>query len=178
MTTQKLEVRLTEKEAAHHFSNAAALYVLGVGFCLFACKARSPLLVGICFWFSVFLLCDCLRLARGCQRLAKNNNLLLTLDASGLTHFVSWLWPERISWKEITGFRSVKSPQSETIFFQTKGNLGQFLRFALFGAPKFDLPVSCLNGGKEEFLALLDKFPEARRLTPERANPADLEKAA
>src|ERR1035437_4837122 len=74
MTPQNLEIRLNAKEAANYFSNAAALYVLGVGFCVFAVKAQSPFMGGVCLWFSVFLLCDCLRLARASQRLDRNNN--------------------------------------------------------------------------------------------------------
>ncbi|MGZ3703671.1 MAG: hypothetical protein ACXWSD_18065 [Bdellovibrionota bacterium] len=80
MSTQKIEVRLNEKEAAHYFSNAAALYVLGMGFGYFAIKAQTPFMTGVCFWFSVYLLCDCFRLARVCGRLEKNNNVLLVAD--------------------------------------------------------------------------------------------------
>jgi hypothetical protein len=178
MTTQKLEVRLNEKEAAHYFSNAAALYVLGVGFAFFAAKAQSPFLSGVCFWFSLFLLCDCFRLARVCARLDRTNNLLLVADESGLTHNVSWLEPEHRSWRELTGFRCVKTPMSETIYFQAKPRPGQFLRFALFGAPKFDLPVSCIPGGREGLLRALSSYPEAQHLVPERAAPELLEKAA
>ncbi len=178
MTPQKIEIRLTEKEAANHFSNAAALYVLGLGFCAFAYKAQSPFLTAVCLWFSIFMLCDCFRLARGCRRLSENNNLLLTADSKGFTHFVSWIWPEHMSWKEITGFRTVKSPQSETLYFETKRTPSQFFRYAFFGAPKFDLPVACVKGGREEFLRILENFPDARHLTPERSSPENLTKAA
>ena len=178
MKQEKLEVRLTEKEAAHYFSNAAALYVLGVGFGFFAVKAQSAFMGGICFWFSMFLLCDCFRLARVCVRLDRTNNLLLEADASGMTHYVSWLEPERRPWTDFTGFRSLKSPTSETVYFQLKPRTNQFLRFALFGAPKFDLPLSCMPGGKEGLLQWLEKFPAARHLLPERAAPEMVRKAA
>jgi len=178
MTPQKFEVRLNEKEAANYFSNAAALYVLGLGFCVFAVKAQSPLMGGICLWFSVFMLCDCLRLARVCRRLEANNNLIITADSEGITHYVSWMQPEHLSWKEITGFRAFKTPQSETLYFQTKRPSNQLFRYVFFGAPKFDLPMSCVKGGKDAFLRVLENFPEARHLLPERAQLEDLRKAA
>lgn len=170
MTTQRLEVRLTEKEAAHYFSNAAALYVLGVGFAFFATKAHSPFMTGVCFWFSVFLLCDCLRLARVCARLEKTRNLLLVADHSGITHYVSWLEPEHRAWNEILSFRTFKAPNSETLFFQLKPRSEQFLRFAFFGAPKFDLPLACVPGGKAGLLKAFDEIPGAKHLVPESAD--------
>ena len=151
-------------------SNAAALYVLGVGFAFFAAKAQSPFMTGVCFWFSVFLLCDCLRLARICSRLERNDNLILVADESGITHHVCWLEPEHRSWKEITGLRSFKAPNSETIYFQSKPRPEQFWRFALFGSPKFDLPLSCIPGGKETLLKALSMYPGAKHLVPERAD--------
>lgn len=165
----KLEVRLNEKESAHHFSNAAALYVLGIGFGYFAVKAHTPFMTGVCFWFSVYLLCDCFRLARVVSRLDKSNNLLLTADENGFTHFVSWLTPETRTWKEITGLRQFKALNGETIYFQSRNRQTNFLRIAFFGAPKFDLPLSCVPGGKEGFMKILSGFPEARHLVPESA---------
>ncbi|MGZ3651439.1 MAG: hypothetical protein ACXVB9_02365 [Bdellovibrionota bacterium] len=170
MSTQKIEVRLNEKEAAHYFSNAAALYVLGMGFGYFAIKAQTPFMTGVCFWFSVYLLCDCFRLARVCGRLEKNNNVLLVADEKGFTHYVSWLEPEFRAWGDITSFRQIKGINSETVFFQSRVKPDNMLRFALFGAPKFDLPLSCLPGGKEGLLKFLSSFPEAKHLVPERAN--------
>ena len=174
----KFEVRLNEKESAHHFSNAAALYVLGLGFGYFAAKAQSPFMTGVCFWFSVYFLCDCFRLARVVARLDRSNNLLLVADEKGFTHYVSWLEPETRTWKEISGFRYFKAMTSETVYFQTRAKQNNFLRFALFGAPKFDLPLTCVKGGKEGFLNMLSSFPEASHLVPERATSADVRLAA
>lgn len=126
-------------------------------------------MTGVCFWFSVFLLCDCFRLARVCSRLDRNQNLLLTADDTGITHFVSWLEPEHRTWKEILSFRSLKSPTSETLYFNLRPRPNQFLRFALFGSPKFDLPLSCVPGGREGLMNALYAFPEAKHLVPERA---------
>ncbi len=178
MPTKGIEVRLSEKEAAHYFSNAAALYVLGLGFCYFAAKAQGPFMAACCFWFSIFFLCDCLRLTRACQRLSANQNVLLTADGRGITHFASWMWPEQIDWTEITGFRSVKTPQSEILYFQTKSKNPNFFRIAFFGAPKLDLPLSCVKGGREAFMNMLETIPEASHLLPERATQADLRQAA
>lgn len=168
MSHPKIEARLNEKENAHYFSNAAALYVLGVGFAYFAYKATSPFAAGLCFWFSVFLLCDSFRLARVCGRLERTANLLLTADAGGLTHYASWINPERFSWKEITGFRQLKTFAGETLYFQARPRPGSLLRYALFGAPKLDLPLRSVPGGKESLLGLLSGLPEAAHLVPER----------
>lgn len=178
MPQNDLEVRLTEKEAAHYFSNAAALYVLGVGFSVFALKAQGMFMAATCFWFSVFLLCDCFRLARVCRRLTENQNLLLKANGSGITHFTSWMWPEQLEWKDITGFRTVKTPQSETLYLQTKRKNVPFYRIAFFGSPKFDVPVACIKGGQEGFLHMLENFPEAKHLVPARASQEDLRQAA
>ena len=178
MNQQPFEVRLTEKEAAHHFSNAAALYVLGVGFGYFAYRAHTPFMTGVCFWFSLFLLCDCFRLARVCGRLDRSKNLLLTADEKGLTHYASWLEPEHRTWKEIRGFRTIKGVSSETVFFQTQTRPVHMLRFALFGSPKFDLPLSCMPGGREGLLRALSSFPDAKHLVPERAAEPELEQKA
>jgi hypothetical protein len=169
MSQQKFEVRLTEKESANYFSNAAAMYVLGVGFAYFALRAQSPFMTGVCFWFSVFLLCDCFRLARVCARLDRSGNLLLSADESGFTHYVSWLEPEHRGWKEITGLRTFKAPNAETLYFQAKPRTNQLFRFAFFGSPKFDLPLSCVPGGKQTLLDALSRYPEAKHLVPERA---------
>lgn len=174
----KFEVRLNEKEAANYFSNAAALYVLGVGFAFFAYKAQTPFMTGACFWFSLFLLSDCFRLARVCARLDRTGNLLLEADENGFTHYVSWLEPEHRSWKEITGLRFFKAPSSETLYFQSRARTEQFLRFALFGAPKFDLPLGCVPGGKETVLQALSSYPAASHLVPERAQLEAPAKAA
>jgi hypothetical protein len=179
MNQSKFEVRLTEKEAAHYFSNAAALYVLGCGFGFFAVKAQSPFMTGVCFWFSVFLLCDCFRLARVCSRLDRNENLLLTADETGITHYVSWLEPEHRNWNEIISYRVFKAPNTETIYFQLKSRPEQFLRYAFFSTPKFDLPLGCVPGGKETLVNALYKFPAAKHLVPERSNEtAQVAKAA
>ena len=174
----KLEIRLTEKETAHYFSNAAALYVLGVGFAYFSYRAQTPFMSGVCFWFSTFLLCDCLRLARVCGRFAKNGDLLLAADERGLTHFASWLNPEHVSWKDVTGFRYVKGLQNEIAYIQVRSRSSNFLRYALFGAPKFDLPLSCVKGGKEGLFQLLSAYPAAAHLVPIRTSAEVLPKAA
>jgi hypothetical protein len=165
----KIEVRINEKEAAHHFSNAAALYVLALGFGYFAVKSHSPFMTGVCFWFSVYLMCDCFRLARVVSRLDRSNNLLLEADETGFTHYVSWLEPETRTWKEVTSFRQFKAMNGDTIYFNARPRQNNFLRFAFFGAPKFDLPLSSLKGGKEGFLKFLSNFPEAKHLVPESA---------
>ncbi|MGZ3660261.1 MAG: hypothetical protein ACXVCK_09200, partial [Bdellovibrionota bacterium] len=85
---------------------------------------------------------------------------------------------ETRTWKEITGFRYFKAMTSETVFFQTRTKQNNFLRFALFGAPKFDLPLSCVKGGKEGFLSMLSSFPDASHLVPERATLDDVRQAA
>jgi hypothetical protein len=175
----QIEVRLTEKESAHHFSNAAALYVLGIGFGYFAVHAQSPFMTGVCFWFSVYMLCDCFRLARVVSRLDRSNNLLLQANEQGFTHYVSWLEPETRAWKEVTGFRNFKAMNGDTLYLQTRNKHTNFLRIALFGSPKFDLPLSCVPGGKEGFLKVLASFPEARHLVPESAAAlAEVKKAA
>jgi hypothetical protein len=166
MSNQKFEVRLNEKEAAHYFSNAAALWVLGIGFAFFAYKAEGPFMMGVCFWFSIFLLCDSFRLARVCARLDRSGNLLLEADERGITHYVSWLEPEHRTWTEVLSYRFFKTVTSETVFFRIKSRPDQFLRFALFGAPKFDLPLSCVPGGKATFLSVLSQFPAAKHLVP------------
>ena len=134
--------------------------------------------MGVCFWFSLFLLCDCFRLARVCSRLDRTKNLLLVADEKGLTHYVSWLEPEKKAWSEITTFRVVKGLSSDTVFFQIKTRPEQFLRFALFGGPKFDLPLSCMPGGREGLLSALSEIPAAKHLVPERAVPELVQKAA
>jgi hypothetical protein len=174
----KFEVHLSEKETANYFSNAAALYVLGVGFAYFSYRAQSPFMGGVCFWFSLFLLCDCLRLARVCVRLGKTGDLLLSADEQGITHFTSWLEPERISWKDVTGFRYVKGMQNETAYIQVKSRNPNFFRVALFGAPKFDLPLACVKGGKEGLLRSLESYPAAAHLVPTRTSTEVLPKAA
>ena len=142
--------------------------MLGLGFGYFALKAHTPFTTGVCFWFSVFFLCDCFRLARVCQRLDRNRNLFLEADADGITHYVSWLEPEHRRWNEITGFRTLKSPTSETLYFQLKPRKGELFRFAFFGGPKFDLPLGCVPGGREGFLRSLEAYPAAKHLLPAR----------
>ena len=178
MSQERIEVRVSEKEAANYFSNAAALYVLGVGFAVFAAKAHGPFMSGVCFWFSIFMLCDCFRLARVCRRLDGSGNLVLSADRSGFTHFVSWLEPEHRRWKDITSYRIHKTPYGETCYFVSRPTAGEFLRYAFFGSPKFDLPLSGVPGGKEGLLKMLESFPDASHLLPERATAEPAAKAA
>lgn len=178
-SSEKLTVRLTEKDYAHYFSNAAASYVLAVGFGVFAVKAQSFMIASVCFWFSIFMLCDCFRLARACRRFTASQFTLLTMDAKGITHFGCWIEPETISWKEISGFRSLKGPTSETLYFLSRHKL-PFFRQAFFGAPKLDLPLTSLKGGREALMQVLEDFPAARHLLPARARTTveDLRPAA
>lgn len=162
----KIEVRLNERDAAHYFSNSAALYVLGLGFAYFAHKASSPFMGGICFWFSVFLLCDCLRQWRVSRRLEKSGNLYFQADEAGITHFASWLWPERLRWEEIREAQVVKGFQQELMMFQPKKPSRNVFRFVFFGFPKYDLPLGAVKEGKDTFLRSLAEIPGARPLVP------------
>lgn len=166
----KTEFRLNEKEAAHYISNAAALWILGVGFAYFSYRAASPFMAGVCFWFSLFMLCDCWRQARVAKRLDDSQNLLAAIGPEGITHFGSWLNPEFIPWKDVQAIRLIKGVQSETYYLEAKRNSAQLFRYAVFGVPKYDLPVSCLPQGKEGFLNSLSAWPEAKHLVPERAS--------
>jgi len=174
----KTDFHLNEKDAAHYISNAAALWVLGLGFCAFAHKASSPFMTGLCFWFSIFLLCDCWRQARVAARLDKNKNLIASVSAEGITHFASWLQPEVLSWKEISAIRLIKGLQSETYYLEAKRNSKDFFRYLFFGMPKFDIPVSALPRGKEGFYSSLSSYPDARHLMPESAAEETFQKAA
>lgn len=172
------QFRLNDKDAAHYISNAAALWVLGVGFYYFAHKASSPFTGGLCFWFSIFLLCDCLRQARVAARLDKNSNILAESSPEGITHYGSWLQPEFISWENIQGMRLIKGLQSETYYLDTKRESRNFFRYVFFGMPRYDLPVNALPKGKEGFLSSLSSIPAARHLVPERASEEVFQKAA
>jgi hypothetical protein len=174
----KTEFRLNEKEAAHYISNAAALWVLGIGFCAFAHKVSSPFTSALCFWFSVFLLCDGWRQARVAARLERNKNLIATMSEEGITHYGSWLQPETLSWKQIRKARLFKGIQSEIFYLETETSSKHFFRYMLFGMPKFDIPVSSLKNGKEGFFAALSSYSAARHLVPERASGEDFQKAA
>ena len=167
MTNTKIEVHLSERDAAQYFSNAAALYVLGLGFSLFAHRAPAPFTAGLCFWFSMFLLCDCLRQWRVSQRLENSQNLCFTADEEGITHFVSWLQPEHLSWQEIQGLQVVKGLQSETLLFQSRRPSHNVLRYVFFGMPKYDLPLSSVKEGKAAFFRALGEFPGAHHLVPD-----------
>lgn len=174
----KTEFRLNEKDAAHYISNAAALWVLGVGFCFFAHKATSPFMTGLCFWFSVFLLSDCWRQARVADRLDKNKNLLAESTAEGITHYGSWLQPEFLPWTKISAMRLIKGIQSETYYLEARRDSKDFFRFVFFGTPKYDLPVNALPHGKEGFLNALSSYPAAKHLVPDRAAEESFQKAA
>ena len=175
----KMEFHLNEKEAAHYISNAAALWILGVGFAYFSHRAASPFMAGICFWFSLFMLCDCWRQARVAKRLDDSRNLVAAVTSEGITHYGSWLNPEFVPWKDVEAIRLIKGVQSETYFMEAKRNPSHLFRYAVFGAPKYDLPVSSLPEGKEGFLNLLSTWPAARHLVPERAvYEQELKKAA
>ena len=171
--------RLSEKEAAHYFSNAAALWVLGIGFAYFAHRASSPFTGGLCFWFSVFMLCDGWRQARVSAWLDESQNLVANLTEEGLTHYGAWLKPEFVAWKDVLAVRLIKGIQSETYYFEARRQSSQLLRYLVFGFPKFDLPVSSLPAGKEGLLDALASWPAARHLVPERAAvEQELKKAA
>jgi hypothetical protein len=176
MTTT--EFRLSEKEAAHYISNAAALWVMALGFAAFAHKTSSPFTTALCFWFSVFLLCDSFRQARVAGRLDRSKNLIASVSEEGVTHYGSWLEPEKLAWKEIRRVRSFKGLQSEFLFLETQRDSKHFFRYLLFGMPKFDIPVSSPGQGKEGFFAALSRIPEATHLLPEQDSTEDLQKAA
>lgn len=175
---QKIEFRLNEKDAAHYFSNAAALWVLGLGFCAFAHKSSSPFTGALCFWFSVFLLCDCWRQFRVAARLEKNRNLIAEATPEGVTHYGSWMMPEFLPWKEISAMRLIKGPQSESYFLEARQGSKNIFRYVFFGMPRYDLPVSALPQGKEGFLHTLSQFREAGHLVPQRAQAEEFQKAA
>ncbi len=170
--------RLSEKDAAHYISNAAALWILGVGFFYFSQKASSPFMAGLCFWFSIFMLCDCWRQARVAARLDLNKNLLAETNQEGLKHYGSWLQPEFLPWKKISAMRLIKGMQSETYFLDTRRDSKDFFRYVFFGMPKYDLPVSAMPKGIEGFLETLSSIPAARHLVPERATEEVFQKAA
>ena len=174
----KIEFRLNEKDAAHYISNAAALWVLGLGFSMFAHKASSPFMTGLCFWFSIFLLSDCLRQARVAARLDKNKNLLAEATQEGITHFGSWLQPEYLPWESFSSMRLYKGMQTETFYLEAKHDPKYFFRYVFFGMPKYDLPVNALPKGKEAFLNTLSTFPTAKHLVPERAAEEVFQKSA
>ena len=166
---QEIQFRLNEKEAAHYISNAAALWILGVGFAYFAHRASSPFMGGLCFWFSIFMLCDCWRQARVARWLDDNQNLVAKADAEGITHYGAWLSPEVLPWKDVLALRLLKGMQTETYYLEARRHSSQLFRYMLFGFPKFDLPASALPHGKESFLDTLAAWPASRHLVPERA---------
>jgi hypothetical protein len=168
-TSREINCTLNEKEAAQYISNAAALWILGVGFAYFAHRASSPFMGGLCFWFSIFMLSDCWRQARVANWLDRNQNLLAKFSEDGITHYGAWLKAEVIPWKDIQAIRLIKGLQSEIYYFEAKRHSSQIFRYMLFGFPKFDLPVSALPQGKEGFLNSLSGWATANHLVPERA---------
>ncbi len=177
-SSNEIECRLNEKESAHYISNSAALWVLGVGFAYFSHRASSAFMSGLCFWFSIFMLCDAWRQARVSAWLDSNGNLLAKFNENGVTHFGAWLQPEVIPWKDVLSLRLFKGLHSEIYYFETKRNPSQLFRYMFFGFPKFDLPVSALPSGKEDFLRTLGSWAGSKPLVPELSAPQIEEKKA